>query len=138
MNKNQIYDDLLNKFKHSNECTNKPCWILQNGEFLEMEKAHGEADEYIASIYKDFNIIKASKCGILLDWFNAIRVNSGNIFYKDCYIQLPDAISQSQFRSLKYWIDNLSEFEISIEFNNKLIVSNKDRLFLDIQNLISI
>lgn len=120
LDKNEIWRSILKKFKTSSQPVKGACWILPDGDFMHVN-THGAVDEYVNDEYEEFDILEASDFGIMLEWYNCIRVNDGfSYFANDRYVQLPEKISNSQIYAIEEWLNELTGKSISIEFNNQM------------------
>ena len=113
INNRDIFDDVVNTYSTQSSPSKGPAYILPDGRFLYLERAHGEVDEYVADKYGvDLADYPNS---YLVDKFDCVRLNDGNkSFYWDTYITLPKNITSSQIYSIEEWLENYDRNKISV------------------------
>lgn len=113
INNRDIFDDIIHTYTTQSSPSKGPAYILPDGRFLYLERAHGEVDEYVADKY-GVDLVDYPN-SYLVDKFDCVRLNDGNkSFYWDTYITLPKNVTSSQIYSIEEWLENYDRDRISV------------------------
>lgn len=112
----ELYSTILDIFNISQFAEDGQCYILPNGEFLNLlDNAHIGVDDELferglikEDPYQSGNLI-------LIDNYNAIRVSDGSNIQTDPYVELPsEKPTTDQLNSLERWINNLTSDKLFV------------------------
>lgn len=112
----ELYNTILDIFNISQFAEDGQCYILPNGEFLNLlDNAHIGVDDELferglikEDPYRSGNLI-------LIDNYNAIRVSDGSNIQTDPYVELPSKKPTiDQLNSLERWINNLTSDSVFV------------------------